>query len=75
MIICIEYWKGDTLLSGKTIPVSALRHQMRTAEALCDPAEDNFVPLLCRMYGWEPVPFSEEIVPDHTYDRDTGLLF
>ena len=74
MIICIESWKGDTLLSGKAIPVRELKHQMRTVESLCDPVEDNFTALLCRMYGWETMPYSDAIVPDYTYDRDTGRI-
>ena len=75
MIICIESWKGDTLLSGKHIPLRELKAQMRAAEALRDPEEDHFIALLCRMYGWETEPYSEETIPDLTYDRDTGLIF
>ena len=74
MIICIECWKGDALLSGKAVPAGVLKQQMRAAESRLDPAEDNFIPLLCRMYGWEIEPYTDEIVPDYTYDRDTGLL-
>ena len=74
MIICIESWKGDTLLSGKTIPIRELKEQMRRAESLCDPAEDNFIPLLIRIYGWEIPPYPQDTVPDYTYDRDTGLI-
>jgi hypothetical protein len=31
--------------------------------------------LLCRMYGWELITEDTDIVPDATYDRDTGMLF
>ena len=75
MILCIESWKGDTLLSGKGCSIRELKIQMRAAEALRDPEEDNFIPLLCRMYGWEIEPYSETVIPDLTYDRDTGLIF
>ena len=74
MIICIEYWKGDTHLSGKRISRSKLMEQMCTVEKLCDPHEDNFIPLLCRMYGWERLKFSADDVPAYTYDRDTSLI-
>lgn len=74
MIICIESWKGDTLLSGKRIPVQVLKAQMRAAEALRDPEEDHFIALLCRIYGWEVVEYPEDIIPDYIFDRDTGLL-
>ena len=75
MILCIESWKEDTLLSGKRIPSRVLKANIRQAESLCDPAEDNFIPLLCRLYGWEVLEDPSDTVPDLTYDRDTGLLF
>ena len=34
---------------------------------------NNFIPLLCRMCGWEPIDCAD-VVPDITYDRDTGRL-
>ena len=74
MILCIEYWKGDTFLTGSKIPVSVLRQQLNIVETLFDKVEDNFVPLLCRMYGWNYVDDAESIFPDFTYDRDTGIL-
>jgi hypothetical protein len=72
MIICIEYWKGDVYLSGKAVAVTELKRQIQSVQKLLDPIEDNFVPLLCRMYGWEQ---AEECIPDLTYDRDTSLYF
>lgn len=75
MIICIESWKGDVYLSGKRIPIAELRTQIRAAEELYDRSEDNFVPLLCRMYTWETAVPTGNLVPDITYDRDTGLIF
>ena len=75
MIICIEYWKGDTFLTGTKIPVSELRNQLNQVERIYDKAEDNFVSLLCRVYGWNPVAVDRDMIPDFTYDRDTGLIF
>ena len=72
MIICVEYWKGDVYLSGKMISLAELKRQIQSVELRYDPVEDTFVPLLCRMYGWE---LTEECVPDYTYDRDTSLYF
>lgn len=69
MILEIEYYKGDTLLSGKqTSSVSVLRKQLSETEKLCDQAEDNFTELLCRLYGWTVIQTS--IQPDYIYDRD-----
>ena len=75
MIICIECWKGDTFLTGKKTPVAVLRNQLKQIETIHDKVEDNFVPLLCRMYGWDPVAVDRDMIPDFTYDRDTGLIF
>ena len=72
MIICIESWKGDVLLSGKTRLRSVLIQELARVESLYDRETDNFVPLLCRMYGWTAVEGGE--TPDMTYDRDTGLM-
>ena len=72
MIICIEYWKGDVYLSGKVISLAELKRQIQSVQLRYDSAEDNFIPLLCRMYGWEE---TQESVSDYTYDRDTSLYF
>ena len=75
MIICIEYWKGDAFLTGQKISAFELKQQLNQVERIYDKYEDNFILLLCRMYGWECVDVSEDVLPDFTYDRDTGLLF
>ena len=72
MLICIESWKGDTLLNGKTRSRSVLAQELARVESLYDRETDNFVPLLCRLYGWTVVEV--EGIPDCTYDRDTGLI-
>ena len=75
MILCIESWKGDIYLTGKKISVAELKYQIRQAERLFDRAQDNFIPLLCRLYGWEMIAVSPYAVSDYTYDADTGLIF
>ena len=71
MIRCIESHLGDMHLSGKARTKTELKAQLLYAEAIRDVEHDNFIPLLCRLYGWEE---AEEAVPDATWDRDTGLL-
>ena len=71
MILCIESHLGDTYLSGKARTGSELKAQLLHAESICDREQDNFLPLLCRLYGWEE---TAETVPDLTWDRDTELL-
>lgn len=68
MIIEIEFYQGDTLLSGKQIPYVEFVRQLKDIEADYDSAQDNFVALLCRRYGWTIVETSEP--PVYIYDRD-----
>lgn len=71
MILCIESHLGDTCLSGKARTKSELKQQLLHAESIRDVEKDNFLPLLCRLYGWEE---TTETVPDFIWDRDTELL-
>lgn len=76
MILEIEYYKGNTLLFGKTRHAAVLREQLKKAEQLCDKDADNFIEFLCRAFGWTVIS-SEigEMFPDYTYDRDTWRLY
>ena len=71
MILCIESHLGDTYLSGKSRTKTELKQQLLHAESIRDVEKDNFLPLLCRLYGWEE---TAEDAADYTWDRDTGLL-
>ena len=71
MILCIESHLGDTYLSGKYRTKSELNRQLLHTEAIRDAEHDNFLPLLCRLYGWEE---TAEDAADYTWDRDTGML-
>ena len=71
MILCIESYLGDVFLSGKNRTKSELKRQLLHTEAIRDVEHDNFMPLLCRLYGWEE---TAETDADYTWDRDTGLL-
>ena len=71
MILCIESHLGDTYLSGKSRTKRELKQQLLHTESIRDVENDNFLPLLCRLYGWEE---TEGRVPDATWDRDTELL-
>lgn len=68
MIIEIEFYQGDTLLSGKQIPYAEFLRQIGEIEADYDRTQDNFAALLCRRYGWTIVETS--VPPVYVYDRD-----
>lgn len=52
MLIEIEYYKGDVILTGKTRSAAALKRQPAETEKLYDGATDNFTELLCGRFGW-----------------------
>jgi len=72
MIIEIEYYKGDVILTGKARGNEVLRRQLADIKRRYDRAADNFTELLCRVYGWELI--RTDCAPDYVYDRDTGKL-
>lgn len=73
MIIEIEYYKGDTLLSGKQKTYPVFLRQISQIEADYDRLEDNFIALLCRRYGWEII--ESQLSPTYVYDRDTQKTY
>lgn len=56
------------MLYGANVSFAEFQDQMETVEELYDQKEDNFVPLLCRMYGWNVT--EDRVKPEYTYDRD-----
>lgn len=72
MIVEIEYYKGDVLLTGKPCGAGELKRQFAEAERLFDRENDNFTELLCRRFGWAVIQTDEP--PDYVYDHDTGIF-
>lgn len=50
ILLEIEYYKGDIILRGNTVPKKVLLEQIRLIESKYDHEEDNFVAMLCRVY-------------------------
>lgn len=73
MIVEIEYYKGDILLSGRQITYAEFLRQITEIEAVYDRIQDNFTALLCRRYDWTITETSE--IPAYVYDRDTEKAF
>lgn len=74
IIFEIEHYKGDCILRGKSVSEKELLEQIRFVERKYDRIEDNFVSLLCRVYGYERIDIDEDKV-DYVYDRDVEKLF
>ncbi|MDE6425409.1 MAG: hypothetical protein K2K89_04635 [Ruminococcus sp.] len=73
MILEIEHYKKDTLLSGKSVSFFELKKHLETTENIHDYETDNFIEILCRNYGY--IIIETDIMPDYIYDRDAGKLY
>ncbi|MCM1506229.1 MAG: hypothetical protein NC177_03710 [Ruminococcus flavefaciens] len=73
MLLEIEYYKKDTILSGKTVSFAALKKQLETVENIHDSETDNFIEIMCRIYGY--IFIENNVTPDYVYDRDIRKLY
>ena len=73
MIVEIEFYKGDVLLSGKSILYNEFLRQINEIESDYDKLQDNFIALLCRRYGWAIT--ESDLTPTYVYDRDTEKAY
>ncbi len=72
MIVEIEHYRGDVMLTGKSRSESSLKRQFAEIEGLRGGESDNFTEPLCRRFGWAGIQMDEP--PDYVYDRDVGIL-
>lgn len=72
MLIEIEYYKGDVILTGKARSAAVLKRQISETEQLYDRETDNFTKLLYGRFGWTRI--QTDVPPDYVYDRDTGIF-
>lgn len=72
MIIFIESYFGDTLLTGPKTDVYTLRKQAR---ALWDEVHYiDFVKTFCARYHYEVLEYDNDIAPDVVIDLDIGRV-
>ena len=73
MIIEIESYLGDKLLSGKKCTEKELREKFK--KALKVSQDENFLRIFCSMFKFEGIPFDENIEVDYVIDLDTHLVY
>lgn len=73
MIIEIESYLGDKLISGKTLSIGQLKHQMEAI--LKQVSEKDFVSIFCARYDFEVLPYDENIEAHYVVDLDTHMVF
>ena len=74
MIIKIEGYQVQTLVSGKKCSESKLHWQMKkTIDYMT--GETKFISMFSRLFDYEEIEYSEEIKVDYTIDIDTYEIF
>ena len=74
MIVEIEGYQIKALVSGKKCTGGKLQWQMKKVSGYI---EDNrhFVPLLCHLFDYEEIEYSDEIKPDYVIDTDIYKVY
>ena len=72
MILEIESIYGNVIIHGKHFNGNELRTIVK--EMLTYVSESEFTSAFCLRYGFEAIPFSENIKVDYTIDLDTHMV-
>jgi len=73
MIVYIESFWGDRLISGKKCSENELREKFKKVITIAE--KDNFTELFCRMFKFEEFPMADDIDFDFVIDLDTHLVY
>ena len=73
MLIEIESYLGDAMLSGRPVSRLTLARRLRRAARASRHDRDHFLSILCTRYGWEVVPDGGGR-PAYFFDLDTDYL-
>ena len=73
MLIEIESFYGNKLISGKKCTGKELRSKFKEAIKMAD--TDNFTVLFCRLFQFEEIPFDDNDKVDYVIDLDTYLVY
>lgn len=73
MLVYIESFYGDKLISGKKCTEKELREKFKKVIEISEPAD--FTPLFCRMFRFQEQFLDEEVQVDFFIDLDTHLIY
>jgi len=74
MIIEIDGYVQQVMLTGKTYTKQALRQKYREAQAIAH-GETDIAAVFCRLHRFDPIPYEEEIEVDFVIDTDTSRIY
>lgn len=73
MLIKIESFYGNSLLSGKVSSIGQLKYRVMTVVADCD--IQDFISVFCARYRYDIFLYDENIQVDYVVDLDTYLVY
>ena len=73
MLIYIDSFFGDSLLSGKKCSEKELRKRVLETTSQCNTSD--FTALFCRQYLFDELPLTEDVEVDFVVDLDTSLVY
>lgn len=72
MIVIIESYTGDALISGKVTSAGQLKYRMQMV--LKDTSTEDFCSVFCARYQFDILPYDSHIKADYIMDLDTHLV-
>ncbi len=73
MLVYIESYWGDRLISGKKCSEKELRQKMKLVLEITQ--SEDFTALFCRMHQFDEYPLTDDIETDFVLDLDTCLVY
>lgn len=73
MLVWIESYQGDRLISGKKCSEKELREKMNFILEINE--GEDFTAIFCRMHQFDEYPLSKDIRVDFVIDLDTYRLY
>jgi len=74
MLVFIESFYGNRLLTGKRCSEKELWQRMKCVVGKIEKTED-FTPLFCRLYEFDELPMCDDTEVDFVIDLDTCLVY
>ena len=73
MLVYVESYWGDKLITGKKCTENELRKKFKKAVVITQTEE--FTALFCRMFHFDELPLDKDIKVDYIIDLDTHLVY
>jgi len=73
MLILIESYFGDRLISGRKCSLKELYERFRNVTEMSH--DEDFTALFCRVYNFEELPLCDDFEIDMIIDLDTHLVY